>query len=50
VAGFGLALAVLFVGGVGQLRRPASRIAFRSVLIAALIDVALLLAAGSVLR
>lgn len=50
LAGFTLALAVLFVGGLGQLRRPASRIAFRSVLVAALIDVALLLTAGTVIR
>ncbi len=46
--GVALALGVLFIGGVGQLRRPASRIAFRAVLVAALIDVVLLLTSGSI--
>lgn len=40
------AVAVLLIGGYAQLRRPASRGAFRGVLVAALIDIALLLGVG----
>jgi 4-hydroxybenzoate polyprenyltransferase len=49
LAGFGVALAVLFAGALGQWRRPESRSAFRAVIAAALVDVALLLTAGSVI-
>jgi len=48
LAGIGAALLVLAAGGLAQRRRPASRAAFRAVIVAALIDVALLLAAGTV--
>ncbi|HEX6873676.1 MAG TPA: UbiA family prenyltransferase [Micromonosporaceae bacterium] len=47
LAGLGLALAVLVVGGSAQRRWPARRWAFRAVIVAALIDVALLLTAGA---
>lgn len=49
LVGLGLAVAVLLLGGYGQWRAPASRSAFRSVIVAALIDVALLVTAGSVI-
>ena len=50
LAGFCLALCVLFAGAISQWRRPASRSAFRAVIAAALVDVALLLTAGAVIR
>jgi protoheme IX farnesyltransferase len=50
VVGFLVALGVLVAGAIGQWRRPASRNAFRAVIVAALIDVALLLTAGTVIR
>jgi heme o synthase len=50
LVGFGAALAVLLAGAYGQWRRPASRDAFRAVIVAALIDVALLLTAGTLIR
>ncbi len=46
LVGLGAAVVVLVVGGYVQFRRPGSRSAFRAVMIAALIDVALLLTAG----
>jgi heme o synthase len=46
LAGLGTAVAVLLVGGYVQIRHPRSRGAFRAVMVAALIDVALLLTAG----
>jgi len=48
LVGLCAAVVVLVTGGYAQLRRPASRGAFRAVLVAALIDVALLLTAGRV--
>jgi 4-hydroxybenzoate polyprenyltransferase len=48
VAGLGVVVAVLAVGWYGQRRRPASRSAFRAVIVAALINVALLFGAGAV--
>jgi 4-hydroxybenzoate polyprenyltransferase len=50
LVGFAAALVVLLAGAYGQWRRPASRNAFRAVIVAALIDVALLLTAGTVIR
>jgi 4-hydroxybenzoate polyprenyltransferase len=44
--GLGAAVVVLLVGGYLQFRHPGSRSAFRAVMVAALIDVALLLTAG----
>ena len=44
--GLGAAVVVLLVGGYVQFRHPGSRSAFRAVMVAALIDVALLLTAG----
>jgi 4-hydroxybenzoate polyprenyltransferase len=46
LAGFVAAVLVLLVGGYGASRRPGSRLAFRSVLVVAVLDVALLLTAG----
>jgi 4-hydroxybenzoate polyprenyltransferase len=46
LVGFITAVVVLLIGGYAGLRRPGSRLAFRAVLVAALIDVAMLLAAG----
>lgn len=46
-SGLGAVCAILLAGAVAQIRWPRSRIAFRTVLAAALLDVALLLAAGS---
>jgi protoheme IX farnesyltransferase len=43
----GAAAVILAVGGYWQWRRPRSRVAFRAVLVVALIDVGLLLLAGS---
>ncbi len=48
MVGLCAAVGVLLIGGYGQLRSPRSRSAFRAVLIAALINVALLLTAGAV--
>jgi heme o synthase len=48
LVGFLASLAILAAGGVVQRRRPASRAAFRAVMVAALVDVALLLFAGTV--
>jgi 4-hydroxybenzoate polyprenyltransferase len=47
ILGLCAAMVVLAVGGYAQRRHPRSRAAFRAVLVAALIDVGLLLAAGS---
>jgi 4-hydroxybenzoate polyprenyltransferase len=47
VVGLGVAVVVLAVGGYRQWREPRSRGAFRAVLLVAMIDVALLLVAGS---
>jgi 4-hydroxybenzoate polyprenyltransferase len=49
LAGLSLVVVVLLFGGYGQLRRPQGRIAFRAVMVVAVIDVALLLAAGTAL-
>ena len=46
LAGFITAVVVLLIGGFVGLRRPGSRFAFRAVLVAALVDVIMLLAAG----
>jgi 4-hydroxybenzoate polyprenyltransferase len=46
--GLGAASVILLIGGYWQRRAPGSRAAFRTVIIAALIDVALLLTAGAV--
>jgi 4-hydroxybenzoate polyprenyltransferase len=46
IVGLGTAMLVLAVGAYAQRRRPRSRAAFRAVLVAALIDVGLLLTAG----
>ena len=48
VAGLAVAIAVLLVGLGVQWRVPTSKAGFRAVLVAALIDVALLLTAGAV--
>lgn len=48
LAGLGVAVAVLLAGGYAQWRAPRSRAAFRAVIVAALVDVALLLTAGAV--
>jgi 4-hydroxybenzoate polyprenyltransferase len=45
-AAFAAAVVVLLIGGYAQSRRPGSRLAFRSVLVVAVLDVALLLTAG----
>jgi 4-hydroxybenzoate polyprenyltransferase len=50
LAGLSLVVVVLLLGGYGQVRRPQRRFAFRAVMVVALIDVALLLAAGTSLR
>jgi hypothetical protein len=47
VGGLSLAVVVLLFGGYGQLRRPQGKFAFRAVMVVAVIDVALLLAAGT---
>ena len=49
LVGFCAALVVLFTGALAQWRRPTSRSAFRAVIVAALVDVALLLTAGTVI-
>ncbi len=49
LAGLAVVVAVLLVGAVRQRRHPSSRAAFRAVMVAALVDVALLLTAGAVL-
>lgn len=46
IAGFAAAVVILLIGGYAGLRRPGSRLAFRAVLVAALIGVGMLLAAG----
>jgi 4-hydroxybenzoate polyprenyltransferase len=46
VAAFAVAVVVLVAGGYAANRRPGSRAAFRSVLVVAVLDVALLLSAG----
>jgi 4-hydroxybenzoate polyprenyltransferase len=47
LAGLSLAVVVLVLGGYGQLRRPQGKFAFRAVMVVAVIDVTLLLAAGT---
>lgn len=47
LVGVGAAAVILAVGGYWQWRRPRSRAAFRAVLLVALVDVGLLLVAGS---
>jgi 4-hydroxybenzoate polyprenyltransferase len=47
LAGLSFAIVVLLIGGYGQLRRPHGKLAFRAVMVVAVIDVALLLAAGT---
>jgi 4-hydroxybenzoate polyprenyltransferase len=47
VVGLSAAVVILAVGGYWQWRRPRSRVGFRAVLLVALIDVGLLLLAGS---
>jgi 4-hydroxybenzoate polyprenyltransferase len=47
LAGLSLAVVVLLLGGYGQRRRPQGKFAFRAVMVVAMIDVALLLAAGT---
>lgn len=49
LAGMAAAIAVLLRGGYAQWRAPASRSAFRAVIVAALINVALLVGSGAVI-